>query len=126
MDHHRLLDYCLSQPGAEAGRTASGHHDEVRVGGEVFAVFGPEAGTVTLKCGRDADEAAWWRTAYPDDVLIAPYIGHYGWNTFDLSADIPDAEFHRAVDTSYEDVVQREAAGGDGAGDATVTGEATS
>ena len=96
MDHRPLLDYCLSLPGAEAAKTEPGHHDEVLVGGQAFAVFGPEVGTVTLKCGRDADEASWWRDAYPDKVLIAPYVGQYGWNTFTL-ADIDDAEFRRAV-----------------------------
>ena len=123
MDHHLLLAYCTGRPGAEQGETQHGH-DEVRVGGEAFAVFGPEIGTVNLKCGRDADEAQWWRDAYPDDVLIAPYIGQYGWNTFSLSAEIDDAEFYRAVDVSYADVVQREAAVDKATGE--VSGEATS
>lgn len=122
MDHHLLLDYCLGRQGAEPAKTEHGH-DEVRVAGAAFAVFGPEIGTVTLKCGRDADEAQWWRDAYPDDVLIAPYLGQYGWNTFDLSAELDDAEFYRAVDVSYADVVQREAAAEPADG---VSGEATS
>jgi predicted DNA-binding protein (MmcQ/YjbR family) len=128
MDHHQLLAYCTGRPGAQQARTTHGH-DEVLVGGEAFAVFGPEAGTVTLKCGSDADGAQWWRDAYPDDVLIAPYIGQYGWNTFSLSADIDDAEFYRAVDTSYADVVQRgQDADGSAAGTPPppVSGEATS
>ncbi|WP_111765847.1 MmcQ/YjbR family DNA-binding protein [Nakamurella deserti] len=120
MDHHLLLAYCTGRPGAEQAETSAGH-DEVTVGGQAFAVFGPEVGTVTLKCGRDADEAQWWRDAYPDDVLIAPYVGQYGWNTFALSADIDDAEFHRAVDVSYADVVERQRDAG-----TSVSGEATS
>jgi len=123
MDHHLLLAYCTGRPQAEQSETSHGH-DEVTVGGQAFAVFGPEIGTVTLKCGRDADEAQWWRDAYPDDVLIAPYIGQYGWNTFSLSAEIDDAEFYRAVDVSYADVVERERTA-DSAGTA-VSGEATS
>lgn len=124
MDHHLLLAYCLGRPGAEKATTKVGHHDEVQVNGEAFAVFGPEMGTVTLKCGRDGEESQWWRDAYPDDVLIAPYLGQYGWNTFTLSADIDDSEFYRAVDVSYTDVLQREAAT-DAATEAA-TGEATS
>lgn len=119
MDHHLLLDYCLGRPGAEKASTQRGHHDEVLVNGNAFAVFGPEIGTVTLKCGRDGDESQWWRDAYPDDVLIAPYIGQYGWNTFSLSAEIDDDEFYRAVDVSYSDVLQREAAADAATGEAT-------
>lgn len=127
MDHHRLLEYCVGLPGAQRATTAH-RHDEVLVGGEAFAVFGPESGTVTLKGGSDAESAQWWRDAYPDDVLIAPYIGHFGWNTFDLSADLDDAEFRRAVDVSYADVVQRGAAAAGASPDEAptgVTGEAT-
>ena len=48
-----------------------------------------------------------WRDQYPDDVKVSAYIGRYGWNTFVIGGEIPDAELKEAIDASYADVVGR-------------------
>ena len=78
MTHDELVAYCLAKPGAEPDEPWEG--DLVaKVGGKVFAFLGSGTG-VSLKCGRDADEAAELRDAYPDSVTQSAYIGRYGWN----------------------------------------------
>ena len=77
------------------------------MGDQPFALFGPESGTLSLKCGQDGEEAEAWRKEYPDDIIIMPYLGHYGWNTFTIHGDIDETDFFRAIDTSYQDVKER-------------------
>lgn len=108
MHRETLLDYCLAKPDATRDETPRGHHAEVKVRQQTFAIFGPEVGTVSLKCGQDGEESQVWRDTYPDDVMIMPYLGHYGWNTFSLNGDIEDEDFYRAVDGSYDDVIARD------------------
>lgn len=107
MQRHALLEYCLTKPDAVEGHTPKGHRLEVTVGGQAFAIFGPEIGAVTLKCGQNSEESAVWRETFLTDVLVAPYIGEFGWNTFSLHGDVDDDSFRRAVDLSYADVVSR-------------------
>ena len=58
-----------------------------KVGGKGFAFIGP--GTVSVKCGRDAAEAAEWRDRYPEAITTSHYVGRYGWNTVDLAGAVP-------------------------------------
>src|SRR4051794_1137486 len=74
MHEDSLLEYCLAKPGATRDETPKGHHAEVKVEDQAFAIFGREVGTVSLKCGRDGEESQVWRDTYPDDVIIAPYL----------------------------------------------------
>jgi hypothetical protein len=60
-----------------------------KVGGKAFAFIGPEAGTVGVKCGRDAAEAAEWRDRYPGAITVSAYIGRYGWNAVDWTGPVP-------------------------------------
>jgi predicted DNA-binding protein (MmcQ/YjbR family) len=105
MTHEELVAYCLAKPGAEPDEPWAG--DLVaKVGGKVFAFLGSGAG-VTLKCGRDADEAAELRDAYPDTVTQSAYIGRYGWNSITLDGAVPDDELRELVDASYDAVVAK-------------------
>jgi predicted DNA-binding protein (MmcQ/YjbR family) len=74
-----------------------------KVGGKGFAFIGP--GSVSVKCGRDAAEAAEWRDRYPDAVTQSHYVGRYGWNSVDLAASVPDDEVCELVDASYDAAV---------------------
>ncbi len=105
MTHDELVAYCLAKPGAEPDEPWEG--DLVaKVGGKVFAFLGSGTG-VSLKCGRDADEAAELRDAYPDSVTQSAYIGRYGWNAITLDGAVPDDELHELVDASYDAVVAK-------------------
>jgi len=105
MTHEELVAYCLAKPGAAPDEPWEG--DLVaKVGGKVFAFLGSGTG-VTLKCGRDADEAAELRDAYPDSVTQSAYIGRYGWNSITLGGGMPDDELCELVDASYDAVVAK-------------------
>ncbi|MDN5858505.1 MAG: MmcQ/YjbR family DNA-binding protein [Pseudonocardia sp.] len=109
MTHEELVAYCLAKPGAQPDEPWAG--DLVaKVGGKVFAFLGSGDG-VTLKCGRDADEAAELRAAYPDTVTQSAYIGRYGWNriVIDDAVDgsVPPDELCELVDASYDAVVAK-------------------
>jgi predicted DNA-binding protein (MmcQ/YjbR family) len=105
MTHDELVAYCLAKPGAEPDEPWEG--DLVaKVGGKVFAFLGSGTG-VSLKCGRDADEAAELRDAYPDSVTQSAYIGRYGWNAITLDGLVPDDELRELVDASYDAVVAK-------------------
>lgn len=109
MSHVELVDYCLAKPGAEPDEPWEG--DLVaKVGGKVFAFLGSGDG-VTLKCGRDADEAAELRAAYPQTVAQSAYIGRYGWNRIlvdgGVDGRVPGDELRELVDASYDAVVAK-------------------
>jgi predicted DNA-binding protein (MmcQ/YjbR family) len=105
MTHDELVAYCLGKPGAAPDEPWEG--DLVaKVGGKVFAFLGSGTG-VTLKCGRDADEAAELRAAYPDSISQSAYIGRYGWNSITLDGALPDDELCELVDASYDAVVAK-------------------
>ncbi len=62
--------------------------------------------TVTMKCGRDAEEAGELRNQYPDAVTVSRYIGHRGWNSVRLDGTVPADELKELVDASYEAIVK--------------------
>ena len=108
MRHADLVAYCLAKPGAVADEPWEG--DQVaKVGGKIFAFLGE--GSLGVKCGRDADEAAELRQRFPDTATVMPYIGRYGWNTVALDGaigDMPDDdELRELVDASYDAVIAR-------------------
>jgi predicted DNA-binding protein (MmcQ/YjbR family) len=68
MKRDELVSYCLGKPGAEESYPWGEGELVAKVGGKGFAFIGLEGGTVSVKCGRDAAEAAEWRDRYPDAV----------------------------------------------------------
>jgi len=105
MTPEELLAYCLAKPGAWPDEPWEG--DTVaKVADKVFAFIG-NGESVGLKCGRNSDDAAEWRSRYPDDVVVSAYIGRYGWNRFTVGGAVPDAELREAIDASYDDIVSR-------------------
>ncbi len=100
-----LVAYCLARPGAEETYPWGEGELVAKVGGKGFAFIGLEGGTVSVKCGRDAAEAAEWRTRYPDAVTLSHYVGRYGWNSVDWTGAVPDEEVRELVDASYDAAV---------------------
>lgn len=108
MNRAEALAYCLAKPGAAPDEPWEG--DVVaKVGGKIFAFLGNSDGPdgMGLKCGRDADEAAELRLAYPNTVTVSAYIGRHGWNSIQLDGTIPDDELTELIDASYEMVVAK-------------------
>ena len=104
MTHAELVAYCLAKPGAVADEPWEG--DQVaKVGGKIFAFLGE--GSLGVKCGRDADEAAELRQRYPEHAAVMAYIGRHGWNTVTVDGTVPDDELIELVDASYDAVVAK-------------------
>ena len=101
MDRDELVAYCLAKPGAEETYPWG----DAKVGGKGFAFIGLEGGTVSVKCGRDAAEAAEWRDRYPGAVTMSHYVGRYGWNSVDWTGAVPDDDVRELVDASYDAAV---------------------
>ena len=103
MDRDELVAHCLGKPGAEETYPWGEEELVAKVGGKGFAFIGER--TVSVKCGRDAAEAAEWRDRYPGVITQSAYVGRFGWNSVDLAAGIPDDELRELVDASYEAAV---------------------
>src|SRR4051812_50127743 len=65
MERDELVAYCLGKPGAEETYPWGEAELVAKVGGKAFAFIGLDGGTVGVKCGRDAAEAAEWRGRHP-------------------------------------------------------------
>jgi predicted DNA-binding protein (MmcQ/YjbR family) len=101
-----LVAYCLAKPGAEETYPGGDAELVAKVGGKAFAFIGlAGAGGVSVKCGRDAAEAAEWRDRYPDAVTQSHYVGRYGWNSVDWTGPVPDDEVRELIDGSYDAAV---------------------
>ena len=105
MDRDELVAHCLGKPGAEETYPWGEAELVAKVGGKAFAFIGLEGGTVSVKCGRDAAEAAEWRDRYPGAVTMSAYVGRYGWNAVDWTGPVPDDEVRELIDGSYDAVV---------------------
>jgi predicted DNA-binding protein (MmcQ/YjbR family) len=107
MTRAELLAYCLAKSGAWQDEPWESDV-AVKVGGKIFAFFGPDsAATVGLKCGPSRDAADEWLLRYPGDASVMAYIGRSGWNSLRISGAIGDDELIEAVDASYDMVVSR-------------------
>jgi predicted DNA-binding protein (MmcQ/YjbR family) len=105
VERDELVTYCLAKPGAEETYPWGDGELVAKVGGKGFAFIGLEAGTVSVKCGRDAAEAAEWRDRYPGAVTMSHYVGRYGWNSVDWTGPVPDDEVRELIDASYDAAV---------------------
>jgi predicted DNA-binding protein (MmcQ/YjbR family) len=100
-----LVASCLAKPGAEESYPWGEGELVAKVGGKAFAFVNLGGGTVGVKCGRDAEEAAEWRDRYPDAITVSHYTGRYGWNSVDWTGPVPDDEVRELLDASYDAVV---------------------
>jgi predicted DNA-binding protein (MmcQ/YjbR family) len=101
-----LVAYCLAKPGAEETYPWGDAELVAKVGGKAFAFIGLGGdGGVSVKCGRNAEEAAEWRDRYPGAITASHYVGRYGWNSVELAGRVPDDEIRELVDLSYEAIV---------------------
>ena len=103
MDRDELIAYCLAKPGAEESYPWGEEELVAKVGGKGFAFIGLDG--VSVKCGRDAAEAAEWRDRYPGVITSSSYVGRYGWNSVGFGGTVPDDEVRELVDASYDAAV---------------------
>lgn len=102
-----LIAYCLAKPGAWEDEPWDGHL-VAKVGpterGKIFAFIG-DGSSVSVKAGRNRDEADEWLLRYPDDASVMAYIGRSGWNTLRIGGAIHDDDMREAIDDSYDQIV---------------------
>jgi predicted DNA-binding protein (MmcQ/YjbR family) len=105
VERDQIVAYCLAKAGAEETYPWGDAELVAKVGGKAFAFIGLEGGTVSVKCGRDAEQAAEWRDRYPGAITMSHYTGRYGWNSVDWTGPVPDDEVRELVDASYDAIV---------------------
>ncbi|MFW3172013.1 MmcQ/YjbR family DNA-binding protein [Geodermatophilus sp. CPCC 206100] len=105
MQREELVAHCLAKPGAEETYPWGDAELVAKVGGKAFAFINLDGGTVGVKCGRDAAEAAEWRERHPGAIVASAYIGRYGWNAVDWTGPVADDEVRELVDASYDAIV---------------------
>src|SRR4051812_50033715 len=81
MNRDELVGYCLGKAGAEETYPWGEAELVAKVGGKAFAFIGLDGGTVGVKCGRDAAEAAEWRDRDPGAGPMSSYVGGDGWES---------------------------------------------
>lgn len=101
MELTELKNYCLSKPFVTDDYPFGPDVHVFRVGNKMFALFGEHEGTlgVNLKC--DPNEALALRDVF-DSVNPGYHMNKVHWNTVKLRGDVPDGEFKRMVDNSYQ------------------------
>jgi len=72
-----------------------------RVGGKMFALFGTHEESLGLNLKCDPNEAVVLRDIF-DAVKPGYHMSKVHWNTVKLEGDVPDGEFKRMVDNSYQ------------------------
>ncbi|MFF2483565.1 MmcQ/YjbR family DNA-binding protein [Paenibacillus sp. NPDC058071] len=96
----RLIEYCLSKPGASKEYPFGPDPLVMKAGGKMFAVFGDDS--ISLKCEpmlaadlRDRHEA----------VVPGYHMNKKHWNTVYWNRDLDDEDLQGMIDHSYELVV---------------------
>lgn len=106
MTDDRILDYCLSKPGAYVCFPFGDMPVCVKVKNRLFAqVYEDKA---TFNCTVEA--GMFWRDLYPGTVTRGyhcPPVQQPYFNTVMFSAAVPDEELYAMADHSYETVVHR-------------------
>ena len=98
-----VIEHCLAKPGAAETYPWGDGELVAKVGGKSFAFIGlgDGDGSVGVKCGRTAAEAADVRDRFPA-VTVSAYIGRYGWNSVPLDGSVPAADLRELLDASQE------------------------
>ena len=92
-----LRAFCLSLPEAHEQETwgDAEHAGDVtfRVKGKIFAITGPQGGSVSIR--TSTDQQAELLDTFPGVFRSAPYTGRFGWVVVDL--DAADDELLRGI-----------------------------
>ncbi len=109
-DIKKVLDYCLSKPGAYIDFPFGETPICVKVGKRLFAQVYPKKGDqkITLNCDITAGE--FFRSMYPGTVKRGyhspPQLQPY-FNTVNLNGEVPEAELKIMIDHSYSTVFKK-------------------
>ena len=94
----RVRAICLSFPDTKETMTWGKPH--FRVGEKIFAGFGEEKGRASIGFKLEMDHA---RAILRDERFTpAPYVGHKGWVSMDMSGRIDWDQLRDLIEESYE------------------------
>ena len=105
MDLAEFREYCLSKPGTSEDVPFGPDVLVFKVGRKMFALAALDEvpTTVNLKC--DPDLALDLRDRY-EQVRPGYHMNKKHWNTVEIESGIPDAEFRKMIDHSYDLVIK--------------------
>jgi predicted DNA-binding protein (MmcQ/YjbR family) len=105
MDLAQFREYCLSKPRVTEGTPFGPDVLVFKIDGKMFALAALDEmpTTVNLKC--DPDWALDLRDRY-EEVRPGYHMNKKHWNTVEIEGTIPDAEFRKMIDHSYNLVVE--------------------
>src|SRR4051812_49451247 len=101
MTRDELVAYCLAKAGAEETYPWGEAELVAKVGGKGFAFIGLEGGTVGVKCGRDAAEAAEWRGRHPPPPPRRHHLGGGGRESVPSTRPGPPPPGPGAIDPAH-------------------------
>lgn len=107
MNFEQVRTYLLKKKGAVEERPFGPDTLVYKVGGKMFALMGIDNNPLRINLKCDPDEALFLRDIYPNAVLPGYHMNKRHWNTIILNGTVPDDEFWRMVDDSYNLIVKR-------------------
>jgi len=105
MNFEQVRTYLLGKKGAVEERPFGPDTLVYKVGGKMFALMGEDNDPLRINLKCDPNEALFLRDIYPNAVLPGYHMNKRHWNTVVLDGTVPQAEFLRMVDDSYQLVV---------------------
>lgn len=105
MDLAALQAYLLEKKGVTEERPFGPEALVYKVIGKMFALVAWEANPLTISLKCDPDEALFLRDIYPA-VRPGYHLNKKHWNTVTLDGSVPQKEFRRMIDDSYNLVVK--------------------
>jgi predicted DNA-binding protein (MmcQ/YjbR family) len=105
MNLEQLQDYLLGKKGTAEERPFGPEALVYKVMGKMFALVAWEANPLTISLKCDPDEALFLRDIYPA-VRPGYHLNKKHWNTVTIDGSVPQKEFLRMIDDSYNLVVK--------------------
>ncbi|MCB9421403.1 MAG: MmcQ/YjbR family DNA-binding protein [Ardenticatenaceae bacterium] len=105
MDLATLQTYLLAKKGTTEERPFGPEALVYKVMGKMFALVAWEADPLTISLKCNPDEALFLRDIYPA-VRPGYHLNKRHWNTVTLDGSVPQKEFLRMIDDSYNLVVK--------------------
>jgi predicted DNA-binding protein (MmcQ/YjbR family) len=105
MDLAELQAYLLAKKGVVEERPFGPEALVYKVMGKMFALIAWEANPLTISLKCDPDEALFLRDIY---TAVRPgyHLNKKHWNTVTINGSVPEKEFLRMIDDSYNLVVK--------------------
>ena len=105
MDLAELQAYLLGKKGAVEERPFGPEALVYKVMGKMFALVAWEAHPLTISLKCDPDEALFLRDIYPA-VRPGYHLNKKHWNTVTIDDTVPQNEFLRMIDDSYNLIIK--------------------